>query len=57
MSSPVYVWNLNENYDGWPGVTRRADKFIARAAATPSDDMWYPTRDELLAAHVITAVR
>ena len=57
VSSPVYVWNLNENYDGYLASRGVPPEFIARAAATPSDDMWYPTRDELLAAHVITAVR
>lgn len=28
--------------------------FTERALATPSADMWYPARDELLAAHVVT---
>lgn len=57
VSSPVYVWNLNENYDGYLASRGVPTEFIARAAATPSDDMWYPTNAELLAAHVITSIR
>lgn len=30
--------------------------FIARANDVTNDDLWFPTRDELLAAHVITAI-
>lgn len=56
VSSPVYIWNLNDNYDGYLASRGVPTEFIARAAATPSDDMWYPTHAELLAAHVITAV-
>ena len=32
------------------------EAFIQRIAKTHSEDMWYPTRDELIAAHVITRV-
>jgi len=32
------------------------EAFIQRIAKTPPEDMWYPTRDELIAAHVITRV-
>jgi hypothetical protein len=32
------------------------DDFISRAVATPSDDMWFPTTDELVAATVVTDV-
>ena len=31
--------------------------FAERAYATPNEDMWYPTADELLRAHVITGIR
>jgi ATP-dependent protease ClpP protease subunit len=30
--------------------------FMQRIAKTPPEDIWYPTRDELIAAHVITRV-
>jgi hypothetical protein len=33
------------------------DHFIARANAVPNHEIWYPTRDELLAARVVTEVR
>ena len=32
------------------------EAFIQHIAKTPPEDMWYPTRDELIAAHVITRV-
>ena len=32
------------------------EAFIQRIAKTPPEDIWYPTRDELIAAHVITRV-
>lgn len=32
------------------------DAFIQRIAKIPPEDIWYPTRDELIAAHVITRV-
>lgn len=32
------------------------DSFIERAIATPSKDMWYPSHDELLSAHIVDAV-
>lgn len=32
------------------------EAFLARIAETPSHSAWYPTRDELLAAHVLTRV-
>lgn len=32
------------------------EMFIQRIAKTPPEGMWYPTRDELIAAHVITRV-
>lgn len=32
------------------------EAFIQRIAKTPPEDMWYPTRDELIVAHVITRV-
>jgi hypothetical protein len=31
--------------------------FIARANDVTNDDLWFPTRDDLLAAHVLTAIR
>jgi hypothetical protein len=31
-------------------------EFVAKALATPSDDMWQPTHEELLAAHVISGI-
>lgn len=33
-----------------------SDDFLARIRETSADDMWYPTRDELLAAHVVSRV-
>ena len=32
------------------------EAFIQRIAKTPPEDIWYPTHDELIAAHVITRV-
>jgi len=32
-------------------------EFIARANAVPNNDIWFPTHDELRAAHVVTALR
>jgi hypothetical protein len=38
-------------------ISRGVDpRFARRSVETPSDSMWYPTRDELLRAKVITAV-
>lgn len=33
-----------------------SETFMQRIAKTPPEDIWYPTRDELIAAHVITRV-
>lgn len=33
---------------------RLPDAFIKRISTTPPSDMWYPTRDELIAANVVT---
>jgi hypothetical protein len=32
------------------------ESFISRALATPASSIWYPTTEELVAAHVVTAV-
>jgi hypothetical protein len=57
VSAPVFTIDLNANYDRYLAGRGVEDQFIRRAAATPADDMWYPTNDELEAAGVITAVR
>jgi hypothetical protein len=31
-----------------------SEKFIERISATPPEEMWYPTRDELIASNVVT---
>ncbi len=33
-----------------------SEEFISRVLATPSNEMWYPTSDEMFKAHAITAV-
>lgn len=33
-----------------------SDAFVRKAFSTPSADMWYPTREELLAAKIVTEV-
>jgi hypothetical protein len=57
VSAPVFSIDLNADYDRFLGVRGIDRQFIRRAAATPANDMWYPTHDELKAAGVITAVR
>jgi len=32
------------------------ERFIAQAVSTPASSVWYPTDEELIAAHVVTAV-
>ena len=56
VSSPVYALDLNDDYDRYLASRGVTADFIARASATPSDDMWYPTHAELLAAHILTAI-
>lgn len=59
---PVVPWNTSKADDGsdyMVNVYRRAglpEAFIERVRATPASTMWYPTRDELIAARVITRV-
>ena len=57
VSAPVFAFDLNAEYDRYLAGRGVDAEFIGRAAATPPDDMWYPTNDELKAAGVITAVR
>jgi hypothetical protein len=59
---PVVPWSSSKADDGSEylvNVYRRAglpDEFIQRVRGTPSSTMWYPTRDELIEARVITRV-
>ena len=57
VSAPVFSIDLNAEYDRYLAARGVDRQFIRRAAATPANDMWYPTNDELKAAGVITAVR
>jgi GYF domain 2 len=52
-------WELNTSIAEQKTFFRLADMksdFIDKALATPSKDLWKPTMDELLQAHVITSV-
>jgi len=51
LSQPFLTRQLTKYYqtEGLPA------SFIYRVAATPSDDMWYPTHDELRRARVLNA--
>lgn len=59
---PVVPWSSSKADDGseyMMNIYRRAglpDEFIQRVRDTPSSTMWYPTRDELIEARVITRV-
>jgi hypothetical protein len=56
VSAPVFTIDLNAEYDRYLASRGVEEPFIRRAAATPANDMWYPTRDELFAAGVITEI-
>jgi hypothetical protein len=54
VSAPVASFNLNRTYDHYLAHRGVGAEFIRRAAEVPPSEMWYPERETLAAAGVLT---
>jgi len=57
ISTPIVSIDANGHYENFLRLHGVDPAFIKRATKVPHHDMWYPTNDTLLAAHVVTALK